>query len=373
MLRNSYIIIAFVLLSSLLVGCKSNNTQVIQAPKPAIVAEGERLSPYQLNNRFLSTIKQNGIMGASLFIDADATLRHYKDIHGNQAEVSGEAFTKELLKGLKNLDTLGGFNYLGTEDEGKGFWRSFYRLEIDEGWALYFHLVWRDGQYLTDVKFENLSESVLGFVAIASSQTKLAKPQQEIFAKIIASLMRKDFALAQSQLNSLSDAAKENELLQVSLLRLAWISPSKQSYLFVDELAKLIKSEDRTSIGWLDYYKRKKEYTEALELLNNVPEILKRDAFYILEKSSIYFEIGDYPAVWRGIHDLFYLGGEGFINYVFTAQLAIKMKEFEHAVEVLSVVEEKYEVKFLKQDLAELEGGVEFVNSAAFKKWRGNS
>ncbi|OCQ21293.1 hypothetical protein A7985_11755 [Pseudoalteromonas luteoviolacea] len=372
MLRNSYVVLVFGLLNLLLVGCKSNNVQVIQAPKLAIMAEGERLSPYQLNKRFLATIKQNGIMGASSFIDADATLRHYKEAYDSHAEVSGEVFTKGLLKGLKSLDTLGEFNYLGTDEKGEGFWQSFYRFETDEG-AFYFHLVWRDGRYLTDVKFESLSESVLGFAAIANSQAKLEKPQQEIFAKIIASLMRKDFVQAQSQLNSLSDAAKENVLLQVSLWKLAQATPSNESHSFVDELAKIIKPEDRTNIGWLQYYKRKKAHRQALELLNDAPDILKRDPFYILEKSAIHLEVGDYSAVWRGIHDLFYLGGEDFINYVFAAQLAINMKEFEYAVEILSVAEEKYELNFLKQDLVELDDGVEFVNSSAFKKWRGNS
>ncbi|KZN34329.1 hypothetical protein N480_22255 [Pseudoalteromonas luteoviolacea S2607] len=83
--------------------------------------------------------------------------------------------------------------------------------------------------------------------------------------------------------------------------------------------------------------------------------------------------VGDYLAVWRGIYDLFYLGGEDFINYVFAAQLAINMKEFEHAVEIFRVAEEKYEVNLLTQGLTELDDEAEFVNSAAFKKWHGNS
>ncbi|MCF2858425.1 hypothetical protein L1286_13135 [Pseudoalteromonas sp. SMS1] len=371
MFKNNYVVIALTLLSVLLVGCKSNNAQTIQAPKPTLVNKGERLSPYQLNNRFLSVLEQDGVtVGASSFIDANVTLKHYKEVYDKQTQVNGKVFTKGIIKGLKTLNALGGFNYLGTEEVRKGFWRSFYRLETEVGGALYFHLVWREEQNLTDVKFESLWQSILGFAAIANSQNKLAKTEREIFAKISESLLNKDFTLALSQLNSLSDSARENELVQITLLRLARLEQSEQSHLFVEELAKQIKPEHRKSMGWLDFYRRKKAYKDAFEVLNNAPEIIKNDAFFILEKSSIYLEVGDYHAVWQGIYDLFYLGGEDFVNYVFAAQLAIEMKEFEHAVQILSVAEAKYEVNLLEKDLAQLDDGIEFVNSAAFKKWR---
>ncbi|KZN69876.1 hypothetical protein N478_10290 [Pseudoalteromonas luteoviolacea S4060-1] len=95
--------------------------------------------------------------------------------------------------------------------------------------------------------------------------------------------------------------------------------------------------------------------------MKNAPDTLKKDPFYILEKSSVHLAVGDYLAVWRGIYDLFYLGGEDFINYVFAAQLAINMKEFEHAVEVFRVAEEKHEVNLLKQDLTGLDDGASLL------------
>ncbi|KZN34328.1 hypothetical protein N480_22250 [Pseudoalteromonas luteoviolacea S2607] len=46
----------------------------------------------------------------------------------------------------------------------------------------------------------------------------------------------------------------------------------------------MIKPEDRASIGRLQYYKRKKAYAEALQLLNNAPDIIKKIQFISLRK-----------------------------------------------------------------------------------------
>ncbi|TQF67908.1 hypothetical protein [Pseudoalteromonas luteoviolacea] len=371
MITKNYLAIACVLLSLLLLGCESTNTQIQPQTDSVAVTQNKEMSPYQLNSRFLKEIEEHGVKGAVAFVNEEVFLNYFDLLSAQKQKGDGKLLIKGVLGNLSGLLQTGEFFYLGTEEQRNRIWRSYYRVISEDGRFLYFHLVWRQGRYLVDVKSESLAHSALEFMAIGHLTTEIEESQQIIFVQVMKSLEGEDIEQAVSQLKNLSDTAKSNEFVQHILMRTIFsVMPLEQTRPFVDELVKIIGEEKLTGLAWLDYHLRNKAYPKALDLLDSAPEYVRQDTFQMFQKGGIYAELKDYASVWQIIHDTLYFNGEDPANYILAAQLVIVMQEYQYAVEFFNILESKFDVVISKQALSEWKGGQSFIDSAAFKKWR---
>ncbi|MBE0389415.1 hypothetical protein [Pseudoalteromonas luteoviolacea] len=370
MITKNYLAIACVLLSLLLLGCESTNTQIQPQTDSVAVTQNKEMSPYQLNSWFLKEIEEHGIKGVVAFVNEETFLNYFDLLSTQEEKADINLLIKAVLKNLNGLLQSGGFSYLGTEEQSNRIWRSYYRVNSEDGRFLYFHLVWHQGRYLVDVKSESLAHSTLEFMAISHLVTELEESQQIIFVQVMKSLAGGDIEQAVSQLKNLSDTAKSNEFVQHTLMRTISVMPLEQTRPFVDKLVKMIGEEKLTGLAWLEYHMQNKAYPKALDLLDSTPEYVRQDTFQMFQKGGIYAELKDYASLWQIIHDTLYFNGEGYANYILAAQLVILMEEYQYAVELFNILESKFDAVISEQDLSEWKGGQSFIDSAAYKKWR---
>lgn len=351
-----------------LVACNSTQNTQTNAAQQANV-QSDTHSPYSLNRNFQQAVTQQGARGYAKYLNMDALKNYYTTLAPTTKRTNPQ-LGKTLVVFLNNLLKTGELDYFATTEVSDSYWLSYYRLHAADDSTLYVTLTWVDGKYLVDAKSESFADSTMQYYASTDGMGKLPAAEDAKLGAIVQSLQQKDFVKAANEFNALNNTSKQTRVLLNTLVRLSITDVDKGSDVFLDALAVHLPKDEYLGLGWYNYLRKKQDYQGALAQILGVATQVQQDMYMLTERADLYTQLGNHQAAWHDIHQLLYRGSDNPISYAVAAQLAINMKRYQEAVELLDVLEQKFSFTLAEGDLQELENSNAFLTSDAYKAWR---
>jgi thioredoxin-like negative regulator of GroEL len=326
-------------------------------------------SPYSLNRAFQQAVTQKGAKGFAGYLNASALQAYYKTLAPNSKR-SDAQLGKTFVVFLNNLIKTGELDYYTTTELNENLWRSHYRLFAADDSTLYVTLTWVDGKYLVDAKSESFADSTMEYYASTDGLAKLPKEEDAKLGKIVTHLSNKAFTQAAAEFNNLTETSKQNQVLLNTLIRLTITHVESGADVFLDALAVYLPKDTYLGLGWYNYLRKKEDNQGALKQLAGIAKEVQQDMYMLTERADLNTQLGNYEAAWQDMHQLLYRGSDNPISYAVAAQLAINMKHYQEAVELLDVLEQKFSFKLAESDIKDLDNSSDFLASDAYKAWR---
>ncbi|UPW19688.1 hypothetical protein M0C34_05245 [Agarivorans sp. TSD2052] len=277
-----------------------------------------------------------------------------------------EALNDRLI-GVLSEQTNVQWTYVGSELNQHDKKVSYYRATEGDYFA-YYTLIWRNNK-LVDIENTLLTMGVSSMLSLAIQLNEAktsAKTQQRLnsFVKFAINGDIDKVPLAYQRLPKRFQ--QSNVVLSVLLTYLTEQEGAELPLAF----SQYMQLEKPVHPRFYGYYTDVGNYQAAIDCLKQLPLVVFEDSRLQAEIASIHFLAGQTETAKTVLRNGILSHPYDVFSYFWLLDLALKTNDFSESELLLNVLRDRFFIEYSRQDLVDVEGGEEFVNSHFYDRYQ---